>query len=249
MSESVLVDGDNVICAPGARASMAALDRMTGKEIWAADSVDAKTGYASAVIIDYGGIRQAVTFSGKSVFGVNADTGWLLWRKPRPHQRWGDVHATSVVFAEGMLYVTSGYSAGSVAFRIRVDGKALKAEEAWKSELLDDHHGGVVLVDGKVIGVGNDERGLTALGLHTGTEVYRHPGFREASVIYADGRLICQGHKGTISLVNPASGEVISSFRLENRQQVWAFPAISGGLLYIRNGSELTCYDIRKTTG
>ena len=114
LAESVLIDGNKVICAPGARASMVALDMMTGKEIWAAGQVDAKTGYASAMLIEYGGIRQAVNYSAKSVFGVDVDTGKLLWKEPRPYQRWGDVHATSVVFADGMLYVTSGYSAGSV---------------------------------------------------------------------------------------------------------------------------------------
>jgi len=248
MAESVLIDGNKAICAPGARASMVAFDKMTGDEIWAAGPVDAKTGYASAMLIEYGGLRQAVTFSGKSVFGVNVDTGELLWKEARPHQRWGDVHATSVVFADGMLFVASGYSAGSVGYRITVSGQKASVTRAWESKLLDEHHGGVVLIDGKVIGVGHERRGLTALDLKTGSVVYRRPGFGEASIIYAAGRLICQGHKGTISLVASASGEVVNSFTIQNRKRVWAMPAISDGLLYIRNGSELICYDIRAAT-
>jgi len=246
MAESVLIDGNKVICAPGARASMVALDKMTGEEIWAAEPVDPKTGYASAMLIEHGGIRQVITFSAKSVFGVNADTGELLWTERRPHQRWGDVNATSVVFDNGMLYVTSGYSAGSVGYKLSVSGKKVSVERVWESKLLDEHHGGVVLLYGRVIGVGHESRGLTALDLKTGRDIYRVRDFREASVIYADGRLICQGHRGTISLVDPATGDVISSFKMQNRKKVWAMPAISDGLLYIRNGSELTCYDIRR---
>lgn len=248
MAESVLIDGNRAICAPGARGSMVALDKHTGKEIWAAEPVDSKTGYASVMLIEYRGVRQLVTFSGKSVFGANADTGNLLWKDKRAHQRYGDVNATSVVFADGMLYVTSGYRAGSVGYRVNVAGKRVSVTRAWESRFLDDHHGGVVLIDGKVIGVGHERRGLTALDLKTGREICRVRKFREASVICADGKLICQGHRGTIALVNPATGKVISSFRLKTQKRTWAIPAVSDGLLYIRNGSQVTCYDIRKTS-
>jgi len=159
MAESILIDGNKVICAPGARASMVALDRTTGTEIWAAEPVDSKTGYASATLIEYRGVRQLVTSSGKSVFGVNADTGELLWKDRRPHQRYGDVNATSVVFADGMLHVTSGYRAGSVGYRVNVSGRKVSVARAWESDALDDHHGGVVLIYGKVIGVGHESRG------------------------------------------------------------------------------------------
>ncbi len=248
IAESVLIDGGKVIRAPGGRAAMVALDKLTGEEVWAAEPVDPKTGYASGMLIEHGGLRLIVTFSAKSVFGVNADTGELLWRERRPHQRYGDVNATSVVFADGMLYVTSGYRAGSVGYKMSVSGKEVSLARAWESKTMDDHHGGVVLVDGKVIGTGHERRGLTALDLKTGREIYRIPGIGEASIIYADGKLICRRHNGTVALVDAATGGVISSFRLENRKQVWAIPAISNGLLYIRNGSRLTCYSIREAT-
>ena len=50
ISESVLVDGDKVICAPGGRVSTVALDKKTGHQLWTSPPVDGITGYAAAVV-------------------------------------------------------------------------------------------------------------------------------------------------------------------------------------------------------
>ncbi len=89
-SESPLVDGDLVLCTPGANdALIVALDKKTGKEVWktALDdtSKDSKqlndgAGYASIVISNGGGVKQYVQLVGRGVVGVRASDGKLLWR-------------------------------------------------------------------------------------------------------------------------------------------------------------------------
>jgi len=60
-SESVLVDGDQVICTPGgSRGALAALDRKTGKEIWRSKEFTAGAQYSSPILVTHNGVRQAV---------------------------------------------------------------------------------------------------------------------------------------------------------------------------------------------
>ena len=60
-SESPLVDGDRLIVTPGGdKAVLAALDKKTGKPIWAttAEGGGNGAGYASVVISNGGGVKQ-----------------------------------------------------------------------------------------------------------------------------------------------------------------------------------------------
>ena len=79
VSESLIVDGDKLICSPGGRAAMVALAKTTGKEIWAAAAVDSLTGYAMARIIEFGGLRQAIGYAPRTPIerGIQQFAAWL----------------------------------------------------------------------------------------------------------------------------------------------------------------------------
>jgi outer membrane protein assembly factor BamB len=244
LAESILVDGDRVICCPGGSAAMVAFDKKTGEEVWATEAVDKTTGYAAALVIDYQGLRQIVGSSSGHVFGVRAEDGKLLWKQVQD-VRYG-VNATTVVFEKGMLFSSCGYGWGSQALKLTVRGKEATVKQAWTLKELDDHFGGVVLVKGMVFGTAN--RGtLFAVKLSSGKVAYKSGDVAKSSNIYADGRLYCQGHNGRVQLVNPGDGKVISSFT-ENpavKGQLWAHPAIADGRLYIRNGGTLKVFRIK----
>jgi outer membrane protein assembly factor BamB len=244
LSESVLVDGDRVICAPGGRASMVALDKKTGKEVWAADAVDPVTGYGSSILIDYKGLRQIVGNSGAHVFGVRAEDGKLLWKHPQKNRY--QVNATNPVFDEGIVFSSCGYGFGSQALRLSVSGKKARVKKIWENRDLDDHFGGVVLRKGVVFGTAT-KGSLVALKLKTGSVGFKSTAVGKSSNIYADGKLYCQGHDGRVQLVNPSGGKVISSFVEEpaRRNQLWAHPAIANGVLYIRNAGVLKAFRIK----
>jgi len=245
LAESVLLDGDRVICSPGGRAAMVALDKKTGKEVWASARVDGTTGYAAAVLIEHGGLRQIVGHSSGHIFGVRAEDGLLLWKQSQDNRY--HVNATSVVFDKGVLFSSCGYGYGSQALRLTVRGRKAGVAQIWTLKALDDHFGGVVLVKGTVFGTAT--RGsLFALKLSSGKVGYKSGEVGKSSNIYADGRLYCQGQDGRVQLVNPANGKVISFFveKPAKPKQLWAHPAISDGRLYIRNRGVLTVFKIRK---
>jgi len=206
LAESILVDGDRVICSPGGRASMVALDKKTGEEVWAADPVDAVTGYASAIIVDYKGLKQIVGHSAANVFGVRADDGELLWTQPQKNRF--DVNATSIVFDKGIVFSSCGYGQGSQAIRLAVSGKKVKAKQLWDNRDLDDHFGGVVLLKGVVYGTPT-KGSLMAIKLDSGSVGFRSRDVGKSSNIYADGRLYCQGHDGRRRIGCPSTGIVL----------------------------------------
>jgi outer membrane protein assembly factor BamB len=128
----------------------------------------------------------------------------------------------------------------------RADGK-FSVEQVWKSELLDNHHGGVLLLDGYLYGSGHNARGWFCLDFRTGSKMWQAPG--KGSLTFADGRLYCLDERGKMSLVkaSPKSWEEISSFNPPkgSRGYFWAHPVVCDGRLYIRHSDKLFAYNIR----
>ncbi|MGH7969168.1 MAG: PQQ-binding-like beta-propeller repeat protein, partial [Limisphaerales bacterium] len=84
-AESPLVDGEALICTPGgADATLLSLNKRTGEVLWkcAVPGAD-DAAYASAIVVDAGGVRQYVQMLKKGLVGVEAKTGRFLWRYAR----------------------------------------------------------------------------------------------------------------------------------------------------------------------
>ena len=80
ISESVLVDGDRVICTPGGRGgTLVALNKLTGRPIWAPTPAGDAAGYASAIVAEIGGVRQYIQFTGGGTIGMRANGRRVLW--------------------------------------------------------------------------------------------------------------------------------------------------------------------------
>src|SRR5439155_17799285 len=79
-SESVLVDGDKVVCAPGGKnGTLAALDKKTGQVVWRSKDFTDRAAYGSIIAATVGDVRQYVVQTGSGVGGVAADDGRTLW--------------------------------------------------------------------------------------------------------------------------------------------------------------------------
>jgi outer membrane protein assembly factor BamB len=257
ISECLLIDGPRVIVTPGGKkALMAALDKKTGETVWAsAPLAGDRAGYASPVLFELGGRRHIVNCSSWHVFGVDADTGRLLWthRWPRPGKRGtGEKVAGAPALHDGAVFVACADTVGGVLLRldIQVDGKDVRVQRAWASG-LDGMHGATVIVEGFLYGGGHTKvRGWACVDTRTGKTRYETRDLPKGSVIYADGRLYCLSERGTMALVRPTPQgfQTVSRFRLvqRKRRDVWPHPVICDGRLYLRYHDTLFCYDIRK---
>ena len=250
LAESVLVDGDRVICCPGGKAaSVVALDKNTGKTVWTTKSTGELANYATPVLIEYRGLRIVLTMNQKGLIGVNADNGALLFRHPFGTRH--DVNATSPIFHDGQIFITSGYGAGSEMVKLIVDGKKASVEPVWQSKELDNHHGGVVLLDGYLYGAAHQRNGgrWICLVWNDGAKEYAEKGVGKGSLTCADGMLYCWSEKGQVGLVpaTPTKYGPVSQFTVAKGgdNPTWAHPVVCGGRLYLRHGDVLHAYDIR----
>lgn len=252
VSESPLVTRGRVIVTPGGKdAALVALDADTGKTLWKTPGQDGETtSYCAAVPIKVGDRRVVTTMLSNSIVGVDFESGKLLWHVP--HKTKYDVNCACPVFSDNHLFVSTGYGTGSVLLRLKPSGSGVEAKEVWRNPKLDNHHGGMLLVDGHLYGTGHNNNGgsWTCLEFRTGKEQYTDRGVGKGSATFADGMLYCLSEKGEMGLVkaDPREHTVVSRFRIPKggKGLVWAHPVVCGGRLYIRHGDVLYAYDIRR---
>ena len=250
LAESVLIDGDHVICCPGGEVGVAALDKRTGATVWATRDVGEAAGYASPALAEHRGLRMILTMNAKALIGVNADSGELLFR--HEHETQYDVNTLMPIFHDGRIFISSGYGSGSELLQVNVDGQKATLETVWKSRDLDNQHGGVMLIDGYLYGACHNRHGgaWVCLDFQTGKQEYAVRGVGKGSVTCADGMLYVLSEKGDVALVEPtpAGHEVISQFKIPTAGNgpSWAHPVVIGGRLYIRHNDRLYAYDVQQ---
>ncbi|HPP51944.1 MAG TPA: PQQ-like beta-propeller repeat protein, partial [Thermoguttaceae bacterium] len=234
LAESVLIDGDRLICCPGGKkGAVVALNKHTGKLVWASPSVGARASYASPMLAEHQGVRMILTMNEKGLLAVHADTGQLLFEYP--HKTPYDVNAFSPMYHEGHIFFSTGYGAGSVLVKVIGKGKQLRVEKVWDSKALDNHHGGVVLVDGFLYGSAYGGP-FVCLDWKTGKQQWKERAVAKGSLTWADGMLYCLSERRNVYLVrpNPEKLEVVSEFTLPSGGEgpSWAHPVVCGGRLY-----------------
>ncbi len=258
VAESILlVDDKAIFTTAGSKTTMIALDAETGKQIWQTKSLNDVLAYVSPILIEQNGKKQIVNLTAKYLFGVNPDNGEMEWHYnffEIDDSEWdnagGVINCTSPIYHDGFLYVSSGYNHTGAKFKMNDDLSGV--EFLWKDKMLDNHHGGVVLIDGVIYGSNweNNSRGnWCAISFDTGQLLYEERFRNKGSIVAADGLLyIYTEQPGFVGLVkpNPDKFELISSFRVSGGTGPhWAHPAIYEGKMYIRHGEKLFVYNIK----
>jgi outer membrane protein assembly factor BamB len=245
LSESPLIDGNNVIVTPGGRgAGVVALDKMSGKTVWVSKELSDGAGYSSPIVADVGGVRTIMTFTADAGVGVRASDGKLMWRNTTAAN--GTANIATPVYSDGKVFFTSSYGAGAALLGLRAAGNEVRAQEIYSTRDMKNHHGGVVLVNGYIYGY-NDSI-LTCLEFASGKMVWRDRSVGKGAVTYADGHLYILGEDNIVGLVEatPAGYREKGRFTIADQGlPSWAHPVVSGGRLYIRNQGTLTSYDVR----
>ncbi|MCU0780963.1 MAG: PQQ-like beta-propeller repeat protein [Akkermansiaceae bacterium] len=258
-AESVLLDGEAVVCTPGSPdAMMVKLDKKTGAEIWKCavpEFGEGKgkdgAGYGSAVISNAAGVKQYVQITGRGLIGVRAADGKFLWGYDRAANSTANI--STPVVAGDHVFCSTAYGAGSGLVKLSKDGDGVKMEEVYfiGPNKLQNHHGGMVLVDGHIF-CGHRQNGgdPVCVDIRTGELKWgpeKPPGKGSAAVTYVDGHLIFRYQDGTLALVkaDPKAFKLLGTFKPEYQEkESWAHPVVSGGRLYLREQDKLMCYQL-----
>jgi outer membrane protein assembly factor BamB len=245
-SESVLVDGDLVLCTPGgSEATLAALNKRNGDVIWkAAVPGGDNAEYASIMPVEAGGKKEYVAFLRKGVVGVDAKTGKFLWRYGRTIDPGANI-LTPVVLGDKVF--TAGSRTGGALVQLTVDGDGVTAKELYFTPAVAPSIGQAVLVDSYLYG--SSGQTLFCAEFETGKVKWTNRSVGPAAVCFADGRLYVRGYdSGEVALVeaSPAGYREHGRFTQPQRSkiQAWPPPVIANAGLYLRDQDVLLCYDV-----
>lgn len=254
-AESVLIDGDKLICTPGGpKGAILALNKSTGKAIWSATDGSKPladlASYSSPIKATIAGVTQYVAFTFEGVVGVDAADGKLLWRYREPTHRasWGNVNVMTPIVSGDTVFASSNYKTGGGLAKISKTDTGLKATQVWFTKEMANHHGGLILHEDALYGC-HDKDALTCLDLKTGKVLWKTTEAGKCSVLYADGMLYCRAEKGPVTLVKatPKGYRQAGRMNLKQRgkEKTWPHPVIADGKLYLRDQDTLECYDVK----
>jgi outer membrane protein assembly factor BamB len=245
--ESVLIDGDQLICTPGvANATLVALNKQTGKLLWkAAVPQNDRAAYASPIVVVAGDVRQYVQLTSSGTIGIRANDGKFLWRDDSAAN--GVANCSAPVAANGMVVSASGYGKGGSMVELTSNAGETACRFVWHTNDLTVHHGGLVLYDGHVYAT-NDQV-LNCIELKTGKTKWKNRCVGKGSLTFADGRLIVRSEGGPVALVEATPAEYRELGRFDQPERsgkpAWPYPVVAGGKLLLRDQDKLLGYDLQ----
>jgi len=263
-SAAPLVYRDTLICLVGGSDSLVvAFDLKTGEERWRNLSARA-TGYCPPTVITAGGVEQLLIWEPMALHSVDPTNGNEYWQHPlKPG------YGMSILppIQDGDLLFASGESGVSAMFKLNADRPA--ADVLWRGNPRNSVYlatAGAIFDDGYVYGSDTRSGTLVCARASDGKRMWqttrptsggdkkRGEAHGSAFLIKSeDGYLIFSDTGDFISArLSPQGYEETGRFHaidptedMRRRKVVWTYPAISAGRLYLRNGEQIVCYDLR----
>jgi len=264
--EGVLVDGDRVFCCPGGpKGTVAVLDRKTGATLARSTQITDAIAYSSLMPITVAGKKHFVVVAADGVYGFDADAK-VLWK--HVHDKKFGVWVTTPVIDGDLVYLTKGYGVGCELLRVKPAGEGLAVEVVYTNKVMINHHGGVVLLDGRIYGHTDKQgqggssvgRAWIAQDLRTGKLLWEDSvKLPKGAIAAADGRLYLLAERGGDCVLlepDPAGWREAGRFTLPKQSSnrkfrggIWTHPVVAGGRLYLRDQELLFCFDVRDPSG
>jgi outer membrane protein assembly factor BamB len=247
---SPLVDGDLLIMQVGGKpgASLLALDRNTGREVWRAVSEEISN--SSPVIVSAGGRRQLILWTNESVTSLDPATGAILWREAMTTSG-NDSVATPVCTGDRLLI-------SGLMFKLDADKPA--ATIVWPENLTATKRilssTSTPLLTGDAVFSATQKGDLVCLDAHTGKELWRadkvtdHRTGPSIHITPNGGAAFLYTNRGELirARLTAAGYEEISRTQLLDpvmpfggRKITWSPPAYANRHVFVRNEREILC--------
>lgn len=245
-SSPLIVDGRAIVFAGGPEGkAVLAYTIDDGKLAWAAGN--GKHSYSSAQLMRIDDQSQVLLLSDMGLDAYDPATGKVLWQHEWPME--GNFRVVQPhLLGKNQVIVGSGTGTGSRLLTVSHQDGAWKTDEGWTSQDLKPYFNDFVNYDGHAYGF--DGQLLCCIDLETGKRKWKKGRYGSGQVLLlADqGLLVVLGEKGEAVLVKakPDGLEEIAQFQaIEGK--TWNHPVIAHGKLFVRNGEEAACYELKLT--
>ena len=244
MSNAPLVVDGKVIVLPGGKngKSVVAYDKLTGSKVWSV--LDDMQSYTSPMVVTLGGKRHVLVVSALRALGLSSEDGKLLWEYPWVTEY--DINsAQPIVVGSNRFFISAGYGHGAAVAELTAKGDGFEVKTVWSNNRMKNRFNSPVLFEGNVYGL--DEGILGCVDVATGALKWKGGRYGYGQLLLSDGHLVVLTERGEMALVKatPSKHEEVASFSaIEGK--TWNHPAISGGLLLVRNAEEMACFRIAR---
>ena len=225
------------------KAGIVALNVAAGTTAWKATDEGASYSSPTVAVLDPGAATPTAIFVTRlNAVGLDPATGKVRFRFAFG-QRGPTVNAATPLVIDGNLFVSASYGVGAVWAKLNRDS----AQEIWRSdEVMSSQYSTCVYRDGALFGI-DGRQDLPPAHLRCFDPRTRKVHWTENN--FGTGNLILAGDK---LLIQKTDGELVlaaadkTRFRPLARAQVLdgtaqPLPALSGGLLYVRDDQTLKC--------
>ena len=253
MACSPLVVSDLVVVTAGATGgTVVACDMKTGEPRWTSGKGES-AGYSSPAALTISGGSQIVAFKGASVSGIDLKSGDQLWRYPYSTDY--DCNIATPILVGGNVLISAGENHGSTMLKIGSKSDSFKVEPVWTStgggsvmrnEWQTAIHLGDHLYAFDNVGSAGPVTHLVCIEAATGKPVWSKTRFGKGNMIAADGKLFATTMKGELIVVRATPDGYEELGRKEVIGTTRQAPALASGRLFLRDGAEIVCLDVRQ---
>ena len=198
----------------------------------------------------FDGRRRALVFTRRGLVGLDTATGAIAFEREWRSRSQNSVNAASPLVVGNLIFLSATYETGAAVLEVSGD----RLTQVWANDdTLSSHYATAVHHNGTLYGFhGRQEFGpsFRAVDLKTGKVRWSEEQFRAGTVTLAGDRLLILRESGELVMAEATP----EAFRPIARARILpavarAYPALSDGLLYARNGdtraNELVCVDLR----
>jgi len=257
-----LIENNIAVFAPSGTSLMIGVDCRSGKVIWKTPNPDnLKMSHSSIMPMTFAGKKMYVYAAVGGIVGISAegdDVGQILWelKKFNPSV----VAPSPLVLDNGKIFMTAGYGAGSILFRLKADGNKFSTEvlqEYKPKEGLASEQQTPLFHNGFVYGIspkdgGNFRNQFVCVKPDNPKNILWSSGkdyrFGLGPYLIADGKFYILKDDGelTIARINSNKFEFLDKVQIMEGQDAWAPLAIADGKLILRDSKTIVCVDIEK---
>lgn len=244
-SSSPIVVGNKIITMPGKPDDHAvvAFDAISGKEEWA--TAKGEHSYTSAHFATICGVPQVLAFTSAGLIALEPESGKILWQYD-----WNlkDVARCVQPYVDGDTVTISTFM-GNDMRKLKIT----KQEDKWDSEVLwqsmdmKPYFNDMVVQDGFAYGF--DNKIFACIDLKDGKRTWKGGRYGNGQVLLLaqQKKLLVQAETGEVVMLeaNPEKLKEVGKFKaLEGK--TWNHPVVAHGLLFVRNGEEMACFEVGK---
>lgn len=241
-----IVEGDKLLVNVGGKvkSGIVAFAIVDGKTVWQA--TDEQASYSSPVAVTQDGVRHVIFVTRLNALSIDPENGTVRWKIPFG-ARGATVNAANPLVLGDHLLLSASYGVGALYAKFSQD----RTQTVWdNNDTMSSQYATCVAHEGFLYGVdGRQDQGTARLRCfdpQTGKVQWTEPNFGMASLIGADGKLVIVKDDGTLVL----AAATPEKYRELGRSRVLstttrALPALSNGLLYVRDTKVLNCLDLR----